>query len=139
LLVLLGILGILGGPDGLWLILESKLLKYVVALPVIMATILGLYYWLAIPRFAAKQFAQVKSVQRTKSVRVDEGGLRCRDEFADFLVPWGDIWRWSESSEGFLLYLSARQISMLPKRAFESLDQVTRFREILKTRISSEN
>jgi hypothetical protein len=81
------------------------------------------------------QFAQLKSAQRSKSLQIDSRGLRFRDEFENALVPWGDIWGWSEAKEGFLMYLSERHVYMLPKRAFRSLDEIAHFRELLMTKI----
>src|SRR5207344_2412954 len=123
LLATLGYVGVFSGADGLWQIFESRLLQLAVVCVLTMVAALSLYYWFAIPRLAKKQFAQLRSAQRSKSAQIDDHGLRFRDEFENTLVPWSDVWRWSEAKEGFLLYLTERHVFILPNRAFQTLNQ----------------
>jgi hypothetical protein len=75
------------------------------------------------PRFSQKQV-----------VRVDEAGLFVKSEVERSEMNWAAFERFQETQTLFLLYLGARSVQVIPKRAL-SADQMVELRQLLSSRL----
>jgi YcxB-like protein len=119
------------GLDSMWLANDLKSALFTIGPLFIVAALWLLYYWFGIPRLAAKQFLQLKSLQREKHLQISDAGIRFADETGNSLVPWGDLLRWSRSELGFVIYLADRHFLIVPKRAFATIEKAVEFQDHL--------
>ena len=96
-------------------------------LSVAVATCLPLYtYWRA--RLA---FRQHRWLHQPTRYTFDDRGIASQATSYSGFREWNRIWRVEENSKAFLMYLSRSQVVVIPKRAFESQDQVRVLRELV--------
>ena len=83
-------------------------------------------YWRA--RLAFRQHHWLH--QPTRYTVNDQGVASQATSYSGFR-EWSRVWRVEENRKAFLMYLSRSQVVVLPKRAFESQDQVRVLRELV--------
>jgi hypothetical protein len=84
-----------------------------------------------IPYRCRREFSQRKDLQRQITFAPDSSGLRITSAALSGLKPWSDYIQWKEGRTVFLLYMSDRTFTVVPKRFFASGADVQSFRELV--------
>lgn len=92
---------------------------------------LVLMFGFGIPYISRRTYRQRKDLQRPCSFSPSDSGLCFSTEGASGIKPWTDYLKWKEGRDIFLLYLSDNLYQMIPKRFFESEDDLKAFREVI--------
>jgi hypothetical protein len=91
------------------------------------------YFVWYIPWRARRTFRLFKAASEPFTLGLTPEGLRWESSLGGTLVPWPHIHRWREGRELFLLYPADILFYVVPKRFFDSSDQVAAFRSALET------
>ena len=88
-------------------------------------------------RHAAAADAWAKSERQIQptALALDDGGVRITSAHVDATYQWAEFERWAEGSSEFLLYRSAEQFYVIPKRAFANEADVAEFRRLLNEHV----
>jgi len=111
--------------------------RFVIRLLVLaaVATVLLLERHVFLPLRARRIFRQQRSMQEPFEVSYDVDGVRWESAVTTRRLPWHYYVRWAEDDRYFLLYQSDWTLEIIPKRFFESEEQVSVFRTLLDERI----
>lgn len=101
----------------------------------ILVVVLTRYWYM--PRTARRIFAQTKSLQRPYRWSWNAEQLNYSSDLANAIVPWGDLVKWREGDQIFLIYPSNLMFYVFPKRAFQDAAAVDAFRQLLRAKIAS--
>jgi len=140
-LILLAIVAMLAVLSIIYGDFEQQLRCFLLALPTIgpivvawFFVVLALSYCVAIPRNAARFFAQAKSLHERKQLQVESDGVRFRDRYSDVLIPWDHVRNWRDGAGHVFLFISDAQCVVVPKRAFENSTDLDRLQQLLTAR-----
>ena len=103
------------------------------ALVICICTVLN--YWWFLPNAAKRHFRQMKSLQLPKELSIEDRGLRFRDANDDSLIPWDHIWKWRDTTDHFLIYLTDIHLLVVPKRAFAGPAEIERLKSLLSKQV----
>jgi hypothetical protein len=90
---------------------------------------------LARPVWVNRDFRQHPNFSRKQILRIDEDGLHATSEIGQSERTWRAYTKYRETQNLFVLYLGARLIEVIPKRAF-SAPQLEEFRDLLHRNLS---
>jgi hypothetical protein len=82
-------------------------------------------------------FRQEPMLRDEYQLAFSEDGILFRTVQIDSQLQWSLYTRIVESDRFFLLYFGKRSFTIIPKRAFPSVEQADRFREMLKRRATA--
>ncbi|WP_408609945.1 YcxB family protein [Candidatus Korobacter versatilis] len=82
------------------------------------------------------QFRKQPGVQGSRTVEIDDRGIRSRWDGGSSDTEWKTYVRSYESRNDVLLYTSPVCFNILPKRAFDAA-QLTEFRTLLKDKVAA--
>jgi hypothetical protein len=91
-----------------------------------------------LPKGIKRSFSQNKALQRPHSLSWDADKLTFTSEQANVALPWTDFRRWRANEGYFVLYITDRQIRVLPKRAFPEPRVVAEFSQLLADKVGPE-
>lgn len=86
------------------------------------------------PLWIRRDFRGHPNFSRPQTVQVDESGVSFESAIGKSETKWGAYIRSRETQNLFLLYLGARLVEAVPKRAF-SIEQLDEFRELTQRKI----
>jgi YcxB-like protein len=98
-----------------------------------LAVIATFGFWL--PYRTVRSYRQRKGMQRQLRMVPTEPGLLGENETGQATVPWADFLKWKEGNGAFLLYVSDDVFHIVPKRFFQSANDIAGFREMLAAKI----
>ena len=98
--------------------------------------LLTLPFLVSRPFWLKRDFRRHPNFGRPERVRIDETGLHFESEVWNGETKWRAYVRCQETENLFLLYLGARTIRPIPKRAF-SADQLEQFRQFVRKNLPS--
>jgi hypothetical protein len=82
----------------------------------ILAAILGVYYYVYIPGRVKKIFQQQKELALPFRIQVDKNSARFENEIESGQRPWKMFVQWKEDQHLIILYLPGADFILLPKR-----------------------
>lgn len=85
---------------------------------------------------AIRIYRQRRAMQRSIRLEPTDTGLFSKSETGHGITPWSDFLKWKEGNGLFLLYVSDDMFHIVPKRFFNSEDDISEFRKILTTNVS---
>jgi hypothetical protein len=91
---------------------------------------------IAIPYRYRREFAQRKDLRHPFTFEPDTSGLRVTSAALSGTKPWSDYLKWKEDRSVFLLYMSDRTFTIMPKRFFASPQDEQAFRELVSGNIA---
>jgi len=96
-----------------------------------------LFAWLAIgiPYKSRRSYKQRKDLQRECTFAATDAGLSSSNQNAQGVKPWEDYLKWKEGKLVFLVYLSDNMFQIIPKRFFDSAEEINAFRQIVRARV----
>jgi hypothetical protein len=71
-----------------------------------------------------KVFNEQKSLHTEVALSFNEDGLRGKGERGSFYIPWDEVSRYREDNRCILVYESAGLARIIPKRCFDSEDEL---------------
>jgi len=80
-------------------------------------------------------FRRNPKFSETYHLKFDRTGMQFRTNSIDSHITWDDFTKVLEDDQLWLLVYGARMYSVIPKRAFKSDDEATRFRSLVTERI----
>jgi hypothetical protein len=86
---------------------------------------------IGIPYRCRREFAQRRDLRHQFTFAPDKSGLRITTETLSGTKPWSDYLKWKEGHAVFLLYMSDRMFTIVPKRFFASPADALAFRELV--------
>src|SRR5689334_19326341 len=86
------------------------------------------------PLWIKRDFIGHPNFSRPQTVQVDESGVSFESAIGKSETKWGAYIRSQETQNLFLLYLGARLVEAVPKRAF-STEQLDEFRELTQKKV----
>ncbi len=93
--------------------------------------------WSLMPRFLAwSSWRGHRALQGGIKYGISEEGVRSITPTSDSFSQWETFIKFGETKNLFMLYVSRRIYYGIPKRAFESADQIREFRELARRKIS---
>ena len=111
--------------------LESIL--FAVMPPILLGSVFVLLYYGPLTRMRIRNEARY-FVEQTW--RFGETGTKHHSENSDSQNAWSAYEKAIENKEFFFLFFSKNMIAPIPKRAFASVEEQDRFRELLKTKVN---
>ncbi len=85
------------------------------------------------PYWLRRDFLRHPNFARPVQMRIDDGGLHSESEVWSERTKWDAYVKFSETEKLFLLYLGARSVEVIPKRAFSS-EQTDEFRRLVRAK-----
>ncbi len=86
------------------------------------------------PHRLRRDFLRHPNFARAERAQIDEAGLRVESEVGSSNTNWAAYIQWHETQNLFLLYLGARSVQVIPKRAFSS-EQLVEFRRLVREKL----
>ena len=80
-----------------------------------------------------RMFKKSPALRRPRRVTLTSEGMRMEAEDASGEYKWALFWRIRETYKCFLLFQTTHSATYIPKRCFSSPEEISRFREILRT------
>lgn len=88
-------------------------------------------------RFINRTWKKIPALQESRKVEATETGLTLRSQsFSDFR-KWEAYTRFAETKNFFLVYYAPKLCHPVLKRSFTNVEEIDRFREILKDKIQA--
>lgn len=84
------------------------------------------------------QFRSDPAVRREKTLSWDYKGIDAKSENGQMLLPWSDFTNWRENDSTILIYRSRLLGLVIPKRAFETPQQMWEFQGLMSSKIKNE-
>ncbi len=85
-------------------------------LPILVAAVLLLFYYVFLPRSAHNLFERQKELSAPFEYEITPGGLVASDRFGQGTRPWDTFRKWKENKDLFLLYALDAEFIIIPKR-----------------------
>jgi hypothetical protein len=85
-----------------------------------------------------RDFLRHPNFSRPSSARIDENGLHVEAEVSTSDTKWPAYTKYQETQNLFLLYVGARLIQAIPKRALSG-EQVDEFRQLVRMKLKPKN
>lgn len=102
---------------------------------ILVALILGVFtYYNPIVRYRIRKQPKYLAEQTWEFF---EDKVHWKTEYSESTGEWKNYARFVEDKQFFLLFLQSNLFTPIPKRVFASVDEQTRFRELLKRKIKS--
>ena len=101
--------------------------------PVLVAV--SLVSWLSPKLGAWRQFRAMNDGQKTQIYRLDSRGYSVESAHSSSLTHWGDVRKYVEGPESFLLYTNPYVGALIAKRAFAPAD-IDRVRDLLRRHVT---
>jgi uncharacterized membrane protein YdfJ with MMPL/SSD domain len=110
--------------------------KQALAMMVIAACTLipALTFYVIRPYWLVRDFRRHPNFARPVQMRIDDSGLHSQSEVWNETTKWAAYVKYTETENLFLLYLGARLVEIIPKRAFSG-DQMEEFRCLVRTNL----
>ena len=86
---------------------------------------------IGIPYRCRREFEQRKDLRHPFTFTADEKGLHINSSTLSATKPWNDYLKWKEGQAVFLLYMSDRTFTIVPKRFFVSRADELAFGELV--------
>lgn len=102
------------------------------------AAIFILYLPIAIHRGAKSGYASSKTVHETLSYTFSRQGVTAVGKTVNFSIQWQSLFKICETKSWILLYTNKQNVMLIPKSAFTSEQDVTRFREMIPAEVVRE-
>jgi hypothetical protein len=87
---------------------------------------------------AARAYQSNMLLRKTHRLTISPGGVTTESSAGSAHVDWSHFWRAYERPGAFYLYTATNMALTLPKRCFESEEQMERFREIVRAGVVAE-
>lgn len=97
------------------------------------------FFWsfaVSLPRKIRKSYRQRKDLQKPCFYTPTDTSLRAETEGAAAVKPWTDYLKWKAGKSVFLLYMSDDMYQIVPKHFFASDDDLVKFTELLREKIT---
>lgn len=121
----------LSQPEALSALLKTLgLFSAIVLIPLVVLPLLNSY-------FSKKYFNSNKLLQNEQKYNFTDEGISISSENGNGKIDWDKIFKVDESKTFFALYISIGQAYIIPKRFFNSDDDIKLFKEILKDNIDN--
>lgn len=86
---------------------------------------------------ARTNMASNKSVQEVMHYTFSDHGIAAVAQSSSMHTNWNNILRAHETNNSFLLFISRNQIYIIPRRCFQDVEQIARFKQMLISRLGS--
>ena len=93
---------------------------------------------IGVPYRCGREFAQRKDLRQQITFAPQESGLHITTAALSATKPWSDYLKWKEGRAVFLLYMSDRTFTVVPKRFFVSSAEEQSFRELVSRNVRRE-
>lgn len=101
----------------------------------IVAWLLFAYSYLLYPWRSCKSWMQEPNMSGEREITVDNECVRGKTDYGEARYEWSMFSLFKERRDLFVLRLGKKQMFVIPKSSFENEDSITRFREILGSKI----
>lgn len=122
---------------GLMLVILTQEISYFFTFPVILLVFFVIFLFFVNPITVGDQVEKNERLQSETTWEVSEEGVAISTPYAQSKFDWGTLGTVYETGDQFLLAYSAnkRMFQILPKRAFESREQVDDFRSLAARKV----
>jgi hypothetical protein len=110
---------------------------YAMMTVIVCTLISGLGFYVIRPYWLRRDFNRHPNFARPVQMQIDDAGLESESEVWVGRAKWGAYVKYSETENLFLLYLGARLVEAIPKRAFSG-EQMEEFRRLVRTKLSGD-
>ena len=133
LLILLGILSILLLSQKIGVLVSFLLGCFWLFMGVFVNPYLNLYQ----RYFVSRTWKSYQALKEAMNVDITQEGLNIKGESFECTSKWKIYTKFMETPKLFMLYQSKNLFNLIPKRAFNSDEEIEEFRELLRTKIGT--
>ena len=90
--------------------------------PLASLAFLAVFFFVALPWQATRQFKQNRFLTHATEYRIDETGLHAQSDLGTTEIPWDHLHKWKENRRLILLYPTDATYFLFPRRLFAPAD-----------------
>lgn len=118
--------------------LLKKILIVVVPTGILLASLILLTFYFLIAFHSKKVFKSQRRLQEEQNYIINDDGISLINKSSNNNIGWENIFKVTESKNSIFIYLGNVNSMIIPKRAFNSNDDITILKDIIKRNLSAE-